>query len=126
MGGTVPINWATILTGLISAAILWSVRKVAALLNDYTAKSAEWRRRVEDKVDQQGKGLQATMRNVLVHNAEKYFERDWLTSEEEASWCDMHDRYSAMGCNGLIDSYRKKIEALPHRSVEDLVRGRDA
>ena len=58
---------------------------------------------------------QTTMRTELVHLYEKYTTRGWLTPEERAAWYDMHDKYSAMGFNGFIDSYRAKLDALPDR-----------
>ena len=92
------------------------------------AAEAEWRESVTNHMQKQDEhmalmtsSLQSTMRATLIHNAEKYFTRGSITPEEQASWCDMHDRYSAMGFNGLIDTYRHKIDALPHVTIEELV-----
>ena len=74
--------------------------------------------RINKKVDKLASAQQTTMRATLIHNAEKYFERGWLTPEEQASWCDMHDRYSDLGANGLIQTYREKINNLPHRLLD--------
>ena len=91
-------------------------------------EEAEWRdamaahmRSQDEQMALMTTALQSTMRATLIHNAEKYFSRGTITPEEQASWCDMHDRYSAMGFNGLIDSYRTKIDQLPHVTVESLV-----
>lgn len=78
-------------------------------------------KRIDDKVDTLTEAQQTTMRATLIHNAEKYFERGWLTPEEQNSWCDMHDKYSALGANGLIQSYRQKIDALPHRQISSIL-----
>lgn len=93
-------------------------------LKRYIADSVEWRKRIDEKFDvQQAKlttlmdATQTTMRAQLIHNAEKYFERNWITPEERASWCDMHDRYSALGANGLIETYRRKIDVLPDKEI---------
>ena len=72
---------------------------------------------MDGKVDTIMGATQTTMRATLIHNAEKYFERGWLTPEERASWCDMHDKYSDMGFNGLIDTYRHKLDELPDRII---------
>lgn len=92
------------------------------------AKEAEWRddmaehmRRQDEKMSLMTSSLQSTMRATLIHNAEKYFSRGSITPEEHASWCDMHDRYSAMGFNGLIDGYRTRIDRLPHVTIEHLI-----
>lgn len=83
---------------------------------------AEWRDSVTRQMALMTSSLQSTMRASLIHNAEKYFSRGSITPEEHASWCDMHDRYSAMGFNGLIDTYRAKIDALPHVTIDSLTR----
>jgi hypothetical protein len=94
------------------------------------AAEAKWRDAVTTHMQRQDEhmalmtsSLQSTMRATLIHNAEKYFSRGSITPEEQASWCDMHDRYSAMGFNGLIDSYRAKIDLLPHVTIDELAQG---
>lgn len=96
----------------------------------WRAAEAEWRDAVTTHMQRQDEhmammtsSLQSTMRATLIHNAEKYFSRGSITPEEQASWCDMHDRYSAMGFNGLIDSYRAKIDRLPHVTIDELAQG---
>lgn len=89
---------------------------------------ARWRDEVSAHMQRQDErmalmtsSLQSTMRATLIHNAEKYFSRGSITPEEHASWCDMHDRYSSMGFNGLIDTYRARIDKLPHVTIEALI-----
>lgn len=89
---------------------------------------AEWREamsrhmaQLDEKMGLTTSSLQSTMRATLIHNAEKYFSRGSITPEEHASWCDMHDRYSSMGFNGLIDTYRTRIDKLPHVTIEHLI-----
>jgi len=112
-----PIHWDTIITGLISAAILWGVRTLTKALKDYSTSSHAWRERMEGKLDTMMGATQTTMRATLIHNYEKYADRGWLTPEERASWCDMHDKYSAMGFNGLIDTYRHKLDKLDDKEI---------
>lgn len=109
-------------------------RKISQRMDEGQAKTdakraveAEWRDAVTTHMQRQDEhmalmtsSLQSTMRATLIHNAEKYFSRGSITPEEQASWCDMHDRYSAMGFNGLIDSYRAKIDRLPHVTIDEL------
>ena len=112
-------------------------RKISQRMDEGQAKTdakraaeAEWRDAVTTHMQRQDEhmalmtsSLQSTMRATLIHNAEKYFSRGSITPEEQASWCDMHDRYSAMGFNGLIDSYRAKIDRLPHVTIDELAQG---
>lgn len=111
------VHWDTIITGLISAAILYGVRTMAKALRDYSDGSHAWRERMEGKLDTMMGATQTTMRATLIHNYEKYADRGWLTPEERASWCDMHDKYSSMGFNGLIDTYRHKLNDLPDKEI---------
>ena len=100
------------------------VKGLFDLLKGYISDSVTWRGKIDQKLDAQSERMntlmdatQTTMRAQLIHNAEKYFERNWITPEERASWCDMHERYSALGANGLIETYRHKIDALPDRDI---------
>lgn len=97
---------ATTLTGLFVTALWRAGVRLFVTLREIIAK-----------LDRLTEATQTTMRATLIHNAEKYFERGWITPEERASWCDMHDRYSALGANGLIETYRQKIDRLPDRQI---------
>lgn len=88
---------------------------------------AEWRHRMESSVSDLKKEVtqskdaqQSTMRQSLIHSYEKYVTRGWLTTEELSAWLDMHDKYSAMGFNGLIDTYRDHIVQLEIRPLDEL------
>ena len=88
---------------------------------------AEWRGRIEasvsdlkKEVTQSKDAQQSTMRQSLIHSYEKYVTRGWLTTEELSAWLDMHDKYSAMGFNGLIDTYREHIVQLEIRPLDEL------
>lgn len=88
---------------------------------------AEWRGRIEafvadlkKEITQSKDAQQSTMRQSLIHSYEKYVTRGWLTTEELSAWLDMHDKYSAMGFNGLIDTYRDRIVQLEIRPLDEL------
>ena len=108
----------------VSGVIGWGVKTLLDLCREYFKTSSEWRAKNDArmaKLDAKTECImgatQTTMRATLIHNYEKYAERGWLTPEERASWCDMHDKYSAMGFNGLIDSYRAKLDMLEDREI---------
>lgn len=109
--------WELALPAAITAAVGWMVKSLLDAVKGYAADSRRWRAELDGKIDTIMGATQTTMRATLIHNFEKYAERGWLTPEERASWCDMHDKYSAMGFNGLIDSYRHKLDALPDREI---------
>ena len=84
----------------------------------------KWRKRIgesyasiNDKLDKIRDGTQTTMRTDLIHLYEKYATRGWITPEEKSAWFDMHAKYSALDANGLIDSYKAKLEMLPEREI---------
>ena len=110
----IPPYIQTALTALIGL-VVGSLYKNALA---YFKTGKEWREKTGAKIDKLADAQQSTMRATLIHNSEKYFERGWITPEERASWCDMHDRYSALGFNGLIDTYRSKINQLPDRNID--------
>lgn len=101
------------MTALVTLLVGGLYRKATA----YFAGSVEWRRELKGDMDALKEATQATMRAQLLHNAEKYLDRGWLTPEERASWHDMHSKYSALGFNGLIDSYSAKLDKLPDRVI---------
>ncbi len=109
----VTLAVTTTITGIVG----WFVKTLLDTLKTYIYDSQKWRSSMDDKVDSIMGATQTTMRASLIHNYEKYQERGWLTPEERASWCDMHDKYSSMGFNGLIDSYRAKLDILPDREI---------
>lgn len=104
-------------TTCVTGGVGWLVKTLLDLLRGYISDSQAWRTKMDGKVDSIMGATQTTMRASLIHNYEKYQERGWLTPEERAAWCDMHDKYSSMGFNGLIDSYRAKLDVLPDREI---------
>lgn len=74
------------------------------------------------RVDNLQDAQSSTMRTQLIHYAEKYFERGWFTPEEHESWHDMHERYTKIvGENGFIDSYKRKLDALPEKELDSVI-----
>jgi hypothetical protein len=112
-----PVHWDTIITGLISAAILWGIRMLAKALKDYSAESKAWRSNMDCKLDAITDATQTTMRTQLLHMSEKYLTRGWVTPEERAALCDMHDKYAALNANGFIDGYMARVNQLPDKEI---------
>lgn len=108
---------ALAITTTVTGAVGYLVKLLLDMLRGYIESSQQWRAKMDGKVDTIMGATQTTMRATLIHNYEKYQERGWLTPEERASWCDMHDKYSSMGFNGLIDTYRRKLDELPDREI---------
>ena len=111
------IHWDTIITGLISAAILAGIRMLTKALKDYSAESKAWRTSIDGKLDALNDATQTTMRTTILHYAEKYLERGWVTPEERASLFDMHHKYSSLNANGFIDGYMARVNQLPDKEI---------
>lgn len=112
-----PIHWDTIVTGLISAAILWGVRTMTKVIKSYGAESRAWRSSLDAKLDAITDATQTTMRTQLLHMSEKYLTRGWVTPEERAALCDMHAKYAALHANGYIDGYMQRVSQLPDKEI---------
>ena len=113
-----------VVTTTITGIVGWLVRVLTAKLDGYMAESARWRDSVDEKLDAHGSDMdaikdatQTTMRTTLLHYAEKYLTRGWLTPEERASLYNMHQKYAALDANGYIDSYIDRVMALPDKEV---------
>lgn len=130
------VTWAapiasTILTTYVLALINRGEKKrddARAETEANRAAEAEWRRCIEEKMDEQEKNmkdmtlsLQSTMRTNLVNDAERYFRRGSITPEEHKAWSETYALYSKMGPNGLIDAYHEKIDLLPHVTIDEMV-----
>lgn len=104
-------------TTCVTGVVGYLVKAVLDSLKQYMADSAKWRHGLDGKIDLLTQATQSTMRADLAHTYEKYVTRGWITPEERSAWVDMHNKYSALGANGLIDSYREKVLTLPDHFV---------
>lgn len=108
---------ALIVTTCITGAVGWAVKALLDQLKEYRGESKEWREGLDGKVDALTDATQTTMRTTLLHYAEKYLTRGWVTPEERASFYDMHSKYSALNANGYIDGYLERVMALPDKEI---------
>ena len=107
------IQWTTIVTSLTVAIVTWLAKQVLALLRE----GRERDRLLYLKLDALTRATQVDMRQNLIHTFEKYYQRGWVTPEERAAWVDTYEAYHELGANGLIDSYRGKIDTLDDREI---------
>ena len=129
-------QWLAPIVGTAITAYIAVVQRNGEHKRDSAVIAADEQRRIEqewrdsmtahmhaqdEQMSRMTTSQQITMRTMLIHNAEKYFSRGSITPEEQASWDEMHDNYSGMGFNGLIDSYREKIDSLPHVTIDALI-----
>lgn len=115
------ISWEVLLSTALTTLTALVVTALYRKFENYIKDSIDWRTGVDAWRVSSIRAQQTTMRATLIHNAEKYLSRGWITSEERSSWVDMHEQYSALGANGFIDTYREKINALEDRTVDDII-----
>lgn len=115
---------ALVVSTSITGVVGWVVKSLLDSFKAYMADSASWRSKMDERIDAQREDMRAvkdatqtTMRTSLLHYAEKYLTRGWVTPEERASIYDMHQKYSALNANGYIDSYIERVMALPDREI---------
>lgn len=117
---------------IIIALFIWLVigakRRHIANAAVVTARQEEMLTSIRDgfdglckRVDNLYDAQQSTMRTQLIHYAEKYLERGWLTPEERQSWRNMWERYSELGANGFIDGYKHRLELLPDKDLDTII-----
>lgn len=106
-----------IITTCVTGAVGWAIKALLDQLKEYRGESKEWREGLDGKIDALTDATQTTMRTSLLHYAEKYLTRGWLTPEERASIYDMHAKYSALHANGYIDSYMQRVMELPDKDI---------
>ena len=109
--------WELALPAAITAIVGWMVKSLLDAVRDYAADSHRWRMGLDAKIDSISNATQATMRTQLLHMSEKYLTRGWITPEERAALCDMHDKYAALNANGYIDGYMARVSDLPDREI---------
>ena len=107
------IQWTTVVTSLTVAIVTW----LAKTLIGWVKESRERDERLASSVEALTRATQVNMRQSLIHSFEKYYGRGWATPEERAAWVDMYEAYHSLGANGLIDSYRTKLDSLDDREI---------
>ena len=110
MGGYIEI--------IVPTAITAAVGIVVKALFDLLKKLFATLKKLEEQLTNLTAGVQSTMRTDLIHLYEKYTTRGWITPEELSAWHDMHEKYSKLDANGLIDSYGARLDALPVRVID--------
>lgn len=110
---TLEIQWTTVITSLTIALVTWLAKLVASWAKEGRERDAK----IDAKLDALTRATQVNMRQSLIHTFEKYYQRGWITPEERAAWVDTFEAYHSLGANGLIDSYRSKLDELQDREI---------
>lgn len=115
-----PIHWDTIITGLVSAGILWAVRTLSKGMHKYQAESKAWRADLTKRVGIINESLVCVMRGDLIHKAHRYVDdKGYASIEEKESWHEEWEQYQSI-CprNGFIDTLAQQVMNLPEHPVE--------
>lgn len=109
----VEIQWATVVTSLTIAALTW----LAGRVGRWAKEGVERDKKLDAKLDALTRATQVNMRQSLIHTFEKYWQRGWVTPEERAAWVDTYEAYHGLGANGLIDTYRAKLDTVSEQPI---------
>lgn len=107
--------WAVTLAVAIAVYVAIIVHRRGSKRDDELLKRMD---RQDEAIDKLICAQQQSMRTSLIHYAEKYIERGWITSEELRAWSDMYGTYDKLGLNGYMHSYMERIDALPLKSID--------
>lgn len=118
------IQWTTIITTLTGSLMLWLIKRVVSWVKEGAERDKrlderldKLEERIDEKLDKMARATQVDMRQNLVDAFGRYFARGWVTPEERATWCDAYEAYHGLGANGLIESYRHRLDQLPDREI---------
>lgn len=125
-----PIHWDTIITGLVSAALFWGIRRLTSMLKAYIDHSAEWREKtdtrlekLEEKVETTVSGQCTQLRGDIIHKSHRYLDDLGMAStEEKGAFYAEYEEYQKL-CdendivNHFIDTLVERVMALPEREI---------
>lgn len=140
------IIWAVLIIAcVVVVSLIWKKNSRDTIDSLIESQHAELMERLDEqdkkltkqdkKFDQVIGAQQQSMRAQLVHSAEKYITRDWITGEELQTWEDLYQAYEALpGENGYIAAYKARLETLDlkglsaiqgHKERGDVQQGED-
>ena len=64
-------------------------------------------------------GIQSVLRDRLRHLYKSYSKKGYVSLDDKEDWEYMYQQYHALGKNGVMDSTREKMLALPMEKKED-------
>lgn len=135
--GTVTIIWAVLIIAcVVVVSLIWKKNSRDTIDSLIESHHAELMKRLDEqdaklaeqdqKFNQVITAQQQSMRAQLVHSAEKYITRAWITGEELQTWEDLYASYDALpGANGYIAAYKQHLERLDVRGIAAMSNGKE-
>lgn len=134
---TVTIIWAVLIIAcVVVVSLIWKKNSRDTIDSLIESQHAELMKRLDEqdaklteqdqKFDQVITAQQQSMRAQLVHSAEKYITRAWITGEELQTWEDLYASYDELpGANGYIAAYKQHLERLDVRGIAAMSSGKE-
>lgn len=99
-------NWLTLLlgSGILTGICRYLFHRIKE--NDHRTKSVQL-------------GLQALLRNQMIHEYNKYLDRGYAPIYAKDSFENMWIQYHNLGANGVMDEIHEKFKALPTERKEN-------
>lgn len=74
---------------------------------------------INEDLDMIKDGLQKSLLHTLRELHYELVSRNWCTAEEKKEFQETYDAYHALGKNGVADSYKADVLALPEKRIGD-------
>ena len=81
-----------------------------------TTGAGIWCKRINKRVCNQKtvqRGTQALLRNQIIHNYEKYTDKEWMPLYARENVVEMYNSYHALGGNGAMTDLVEELRGLP-------------
>lgn len=80
----------------------------------YIVKSIKRQRDTQEAVNTALKlGMQAVLRDRLLSTYKEYVKAGYIEYDDRLNWDNLYENYHVLGANGIMDSYRERLMALP-------------
>ena len=120
------------ITTLVTGAVGWLVKAVLDALRGYIAQSAEWRSKMDERMDEQDATIRAVleaqctqMRSDITHKVHRYMDdlRAASTEEKQSLWAE-YEVYCVICAkygieNHFVEQLVRQVMELPDRTASE-------
>ena len=106
----IDVDWTSLVAGgVVTVAAALVLRRISEKLDEAEQASKE----SADKTVAVCVCVQAMARMQLVEQHDRYIAQGWMPDTARLTVHALHEGYSGMGANGVVDGYMAELRALP-------------
>lgn len=106
----IDVDWPSLVAGgVVTVAAALVLRRISAKLDEAEQAQAQ----SESMTAAMSACVQAMARMQLVDQHDRYIAQGWMPDTARLTVHALHEGYSGMGANGVIDGYMAELRALP-------------